>query len=61
MTIGMHTLELATALVTEKRLEADRHRRWKITPAAGTTARATPGRERPALDGRMTGRQPRQA
>ena len=42
MTIGMHTLQLATALVVEKRLEADRPRRWKIAPATGISARATP-------------------
>ena len=61
MTIGMHTLQLARALVTEKHLEAERHRRWKIEPAAGISARAAPERERPDLGGRLTGRQPRQA
>jgi len=61
MTIGMHTLQLATALVVEKRLEAERPRRWKIKPASGISARATPEPERSSLRGGLVGRQPRQA
>jgi hypothetical protein len=61
MTIGMHTLQLATTLVVEKRLEAERPRRWKIRPAAGISARATPEPERASLRGGLVGRQPRQA
>ncbi|MFH1331023.1 MAG: hypothetical protein ABIJ48_10285 [Actinomycetota bacterium] len=61
MTIGMHTLQLASALVVEKRLEADRLRRWRIAPAAGISARATPERERPGLRGGLVERQLRQA
>jgi hypothetical protein len=61
MTIGMHTLHLAAVLVDEKRLEADRTRRWRIKPASGISARATPERECPDRGGRLVGRQPRQA
>ena len=61
MTLGMHTLQLASALVVEKRLEAERPRRWRIAPAAGISARATPERERISLRGHLVGRQPRQA
>jgi len=61
MTIGMHTLQLATTLVVEKRLEAERPRRWMIRPASGISARATPERERIRLRGHLVGRQPRQA
>jgi hypothetical protein len=45
MTIGPHTLQLAAALVVEKRLEADRPRRWRIATRAGISARGTPERE----------------
>ena len=61
MTIGMHTLQLASALVSEKRLEAERPRRWRIQPAAGISARATPERRRTSLSGHLVGREPRQA
>jgi hypothetical protein len=61
MTIGMHTLQLAATLVVEKRLEAERPRRWKIKPAAGISARGTPERERTADCHGLVGRQPRQA
>ena len=61
MTLGMHTLQLANTLVVEKRLEAERPRRWRIVPAAGISARATPERERISLRGHLVGRQPRQA
>ncbi|MBN2114717.1 MAG: hypothetical protein JW785_11400 [Acidimicrobiia bacterium] len=61
MTIGMHTLQLASVLVIEKRLEADRPRRRKIQSAAGISARATPERWRTARGGGLVGRQPRQA
>jgi hypothetical protein len=61
MNIGMQTLELARVLVVEKRLEAESSRRWQIKPAAGISARATPGPERASLKGSLAGRQPRQA
>ena len=61
MTLGMHTLQLATTLAVEKRLEAERMRRWRISPAAGISARATPEPERAGLRGGLVGRQPRQA
>ncbi len=61
MTIGLHTLDLAKVLVLEKRLEAERPRRWRIKPAAGISARATPEPERASLSGGLVGRQPRQA
>jgi hypothetical protein len=61
MTIGMQTLELAKTLVVEKRLEAELPRRWRIKPAAGISARATPEPERVCLNGGLVGRQPRQA
>jgi len=61
MTVGLHTLALASALVAEKRLEAERPRRWKIQPAAGISARGTPERRRAAFGGGLVGRQPRQA
>jgi hypothetical protein len=57
MTIGLHTLQLASALVVEKRLEADRPRRWRIAIRSGTTARGTPEREASGL-GARGGRQP---
>jgi hypothetical protein len=61
MTIGMHTLELAKVLIVEKRLEADKPRRWRLQPAAGVSARATPERVRARHHGSLAGRQPRQA
>ena len=61
MTIGMHTLQLAVILEVERRLEADRHRCWRFTPAAGTSAPATAEWESPVLGGRLTGRRPRRA
>ncbi|MBP1633386.1 MAG: hypothetical protein H6Q11_1674 [Acidobacteria bacterium] len=61
MSIGMHTLDLAKVLVVEKRLEAELPRRWRIKPAAGISARATPEPERANRSGRLVGRQPRQA
>ncbi|MBM3695261.1 MAG: hypothetical protein FJW79_04935 [Actinobacteria bacterium] len=61
MSIGMHTLQLATALVVEKRLEAEQPRRWRVRPAAGISARGTPERKRAALGGSLMGREPRRA
>ena len=61
MSIWMHTLDLAKVLVVEKRLEAEISRRWRIKPAAGISARATPEPERANRSGRLVGRQPRQA
>jgi hypothetical protein len=59
MTLGFHTLQLAAALVVEKHLEADRRRRWRIAPRAGTSARGTPEREAGACGGTLGGGQPR--
>ena len=61
MTIGLHTLDLAKVLVLEKRLEAERPRRWRLKPAAGISARATPEPERAGLSGRLVSRHPRRA
>ena len=55
MTIGMHTLQLATTLVVEKRLEAERPRRWKIKPGRRHFRPGDPGagaRQPPRRPGR---------
>jgi len=59
MTIGLHTLELAKVLVIEKRLEADRPRRWRTATRAGISARGTPERDDSCLECVSEGRQPR--
>lgn len=52
MTIGPHTLELASALVAEKRLEAEIPRRWRIAPASGISTLSTPEKATGDLGGR---------